>query len=76
MSENKRRVLVVDDDAVIRDMAMDILSPEYEVMDAFEDLRENKREAPGLGLLDLGGSQCARRGATLYPRPPARLAAR
>lgn len=36
MSGNKRRVLVVDDDAVIRDMAMDILSPEYEVMEAFD----------------------------------------
>src|SRR3989338_4755382 len=36
MSENKRRVLVVDDDAVIRDMAADILSPEYEVMEAFD----------------------------------------
>src|SRR3990167_3939841 len=36
MSENKRRVLVVDDDAVIRDMAVDILSPEYEVMEAID----------------------------------------
>lgn len=38
MSENKRRVLVVDDDAVIRDMAADILSPDYEVMEAFDGL--------------------------------------
>lgn len=36
MSENKKRVLVVDDDAVIRDMGVDILSPEYEVMDAVD----------------------------------------
>lgn len=36
MPENKRRVLVVDDDAVIRDMAADILSPEYEVMEAID----------------------------------------
>lgn len=38
MAEIKRRVLVVDDDPVLRDLATDILSAEYEIMEAEDGL--------------------------------------
>ena len=34
MAEIKKRILVVDDDEVIRDLAVDVLSEEYEMMQA------------------------------------------
>jgi len=56
MGENKRRVLVVDDDAVLRNLAVDLLSDKYEVMeaedglDAWEKVRSWK---PDLVITDL-----------------------
>jgi len=56
MVETKLRVLVVDDDAVIRELAVDILSPEYEVMGA-EDGQDGWEKArswrPALVISDL-----------------------
>ncbi|MEK7721894.1 MAG: response regulator [Elusimicrobiota bacterium] len=56
MGEIKRRVLIVDDDAAIRGLAADVLSPEYEVIGA-EDGQDGWKKAlswrPALVISDL-----------------------